>query len=272
MTVYRHLDFEPPGWGELANPPIAWPTYAQRVLALNPLAYWRLGDATGQPAIDAAGNLASGTYTASTLNQQTGAIAFDPDGAVRLDGNGGEVNFPNTNLLDSATQGTILFWMNYHAASVTADSGVVARWSNTQGGGFAGWMIWVDETASVSGNQRTLTFSVSVSGGSAARIEGDTDLVTPHAWDFYAVTFTGGQELRIYKNGQVVTQKTTNTSSFANTNHSLRLGRTGGTIGHLPASLDEVSVFDTALSADDIAMIYDTGLGQLRLPQAEASS
>jgi len=272
VTVYRHLDFEPPGWGELDHPPITWPTYAQRILALDPLAYWRLNDLPGGSAVDHTGNLAPGAYSASVQHQQPGPLAYDSDGGIRLNGTDGSVEFPDSALLNNATRGTILFWINYHAPAVEADGGVVARWSNTRGGGFAGWMVWVDRSAAVSGAERTLTFAASVSAGASGRIEGDTDLITPGVWDSYAVTFAGGQEFRMYKNGELIKQKATNTAAFASTSHRLRLGRTGGTIGHLPASLDEVAVFDTVLEANKIKELYDVGRGQSRLPQTGDNS
>ncbi|MEM7627284.1 MAG: LamG domain-containing protein [Planctomycetota bacterium] len=268
MTVYRYLDFEPPGWGELATPPTDWPTYAQRLLALNPLAYWRLNDAPDQSAIDATGNLTPGTYAPSVLRQQPGALAYDADRAVTMDGVTGAINFLNTTLLNGATQGSILFWMNYHAPAVEADGGVIARWANTGASSRFGWMVWVDKVAGISGRQRTLSFAVNTLAGDAGRIEGDTGLITPGVWDAYAATFTGGQELRLYKNGQLVGQKTTNEPSFISTNQPLRLGRTGGTIGHLPAGLDEVAVFDVALDAEAIQTLYEAGVGRLRLPEA----
>ncbi|MEL7087556.1 MAG: LamG-like jellyroll fold domain-containing protein, partial [Planctomycetota bacterium] len=107
-----------------------------------------------------------------------------------------------------------------------------------------------------------------VDGGPAGRVEGGTDLITPGVWDAYALTFAGGVEFRMYKNGQLVQEKATNLGRFANTRHRLRLGRSGGSIGHLPASLDEVAVFDTVLDADDIKELHDVGRGQARLPEA----
>lgn len=266
MTVLRHIDFEPPNWGELDQAPTDYPTYEQRILALSPKAYWRLGDLVGQPALDTTGNLDAGTYSNSVLHQQSGAVAHDNDGSIYLNGTDSAVDFPNTDLLNNATEATLVFWMNYHAPAVTVDSGVIARWSNNQGG-LDGWMIWVDANAAISGDQRTLTFAASVSDGSNGRIEGDTDLITPGQWDFFALTFSGGQEFCIYKNGQLSKQKTTTLSSFASTNHSLRLGTTGGSIGHLPASLDEVAIYETVLTANQIESLYESGIGRLNLPE-----
>ena len=56
--------------------------YAQEVLADNPVAYWRLGEASGTTAVDETGSH-DGTYSGVTLGA-TGLLAGDTDTAVEF--------------------------------------------------------------------------------------------------------------------------------------------------------------------------------------------
>lgn len=52
MSMLKHVDFEVPSFGEFDAPAVAVSSYAQAILALNPLAYWRLNEQSGQTLAD----------------------------------------------------------------------------------------------------------------------------------------------------------------------------------------------------------------------------
>jgi hypothetical protein len=56
--------------------------YAEEVLRDEPLAYWRLGDATFPDAVDASGHGRVATYVGDVTLLQAGAVAADGDGAA----------------------------------------------------------------------------------------------------------------------------------------------------------------------------------------------
>src|SRR5215471_3095542 len=60
--------------------------YEQVVLAKKPVAYWRLGEATGSDAVDRTANGHTGTYHGSPVFQARGAIKSDANTAITLDG------------------------------------------------------------------------------------------------------------------------------------------------------------------------------------------
>ncbi len=60
--------------------------YAQRVLSLRPVGYWRLGEPTGRVAFDSSGRRHHGAYHGGAVLGQPGAIRHDPDTAVGLPG------------------------------------------------------------------------------------------------------------------------------------------------------------------------------------------
>src|SRR5687768_14662270 len=67
--------------------------YSMTVLADAPVAYWRLGEASGPFAFDATGHGHTGTYMMSPGLGTPGAIAGDSDTAVRFDGINDHVRF-----------------------------------------------------------------------------------------------------------------------------------------------------------------------------------
>ena len=71
--------------------------YSGAVSASGPLAYYRLGDASGTAAADTSGNGLNATYVGGVQLGQVGALPFDPDTAVTLDGSTGYVQLPKLN-------------------------------------------------------------------------------------------------------------------------------------------------------------------------------
>lgn len=263
MTPIRHIDFEPADWGEFANPPVAWSGYADRVLALNPIAYWRFGETGGGVAVDLVGN-ASGTYVGSVALGQPGVLKHDDDGSAGFNGSDSLVDLGSAPLLDGKSAGTVMFWMKYTGPSVTADGAVLARWPDPS---LSGWMLWVDDLAYYSKRRRTMSFAMDILE-EPLRLEGSTDLIIPGSWDFYAVTFESGVAMRLYKNAALDAQRPLASVSMPVTTAASHIGFTDGTVGHLPAGLDELAVFDTAMTAEQIAAFYDLGRGVLNLPAA----
>lgn len=262
MTLIRHTDFEPPNWGEFAQPPKAWDAYAARTMAMNPLGYWRLGEASGSTAADQTGTR-DGTYVGPVNLGQPGALHRDPDTATGFNGTNASLGLPDTTFLNGASQATIAFWMNYRAPAVTKDGAVIGRWPDPSGDG---WLVWVDERGFITNRYRTLTVSFRTSDSTSGRIEGSTDLITPGVWSFFAMTFVGNGQAALYRDGELDRTAAVNYASMPSLTAPVRVGRSGGTIGHLPAWLDELAVFNTALTADQVRELYDLGRGHLKLP------
>src|SRR4051812_1334419 len=55
--------------------------YSSAVLALSPIAYYRLGESSGTTAADSSGNGLNGTYNGGVTLGQPGGIFGDPDTA-----------------------------------------------------------------------------------------------------------------------------------------------------------------------------------------------
>src|SRR5437867_10092153 len=73
------------------------------------VSYWRLGQASGTTACDSKGSNA-GTYQGGFTLGEPGALAGDPDTAVRLNGSTGYVSVPHGSSLDVGDCFTIEAW------------------------------------------------------------------------------------------------------------------------------------------------------------------
>ncbi len=84
-------------------------SYSSTVLADSPLAYWRLGEASGSNAADASGNGRSGSYLNTPSLGQVGALTGDANSAVGFNGSDEYVNVPYTAALNPS-QFTVEAW------------------------------------------------------------------------------------------------------------------------------------------------------------------
>jgi hypothetical protein len=100
--------------------------YRAAILAKQPVAYWRLGEASGDTAVDETGNGHDGKYVQNPTLGQPGAINGDPDTAVQFTGNNYvEILDPPSAVLSqmtSTTGLTVEAWMRPDALSFPGES------------------------------------------------------------------------------------------------------------------------------------------------------
>lgn len=226
-------------WAYNGGTPPPPTTYPDAVLAKSPLAYWRLGESSGV-LVNATGVT---TYNASTLNTPTygvtGLIAGDTDKALSFASASLEYAQSNAPLPSIGPAFSLAVWAK---PTTVTDATLLSAHSSAYLRVFADGSVsfrWLDAGAV----QRTLT--------SAA------GQVTAGATIFLAAVYDG-TTARIYKNGVQIAS----TNSF-----------TGGTIPsdvwsiarhpsaglYFNGVLDEPAIFNAALSAADIAALYDAG-------------
>ena len=66
-------------------------SYAEKILSLSPIGYWRLGETSGTIAYDSSVNGYSGTYTAGYTQGASGSLSYDSDKATSFDGTTGSI-------------------------------------------------------------------------------------------------------------------------------------------------------------------------------------
>ena len=221
------------------------PSYATTVNATAGLLnWWRLGEATtGVAAADSKGTN-PGTYTNSPTVGVAGAIAGDANTAVQLDG------------------------VNDHVAAsrtATSDFSVELWFKSTQGLGTG--TSWTSGSGLFSADLTGTTGDFGVSLRSDGRIVagiGATSVVSSTAgwndggWHHVVFTRQASAAMALYVDG-VVTAGPVSSGALSGT-ATIALGRIqSGTNNYLQGVLDEVAVYNAAISAATVTAHYATG-------------
>ncbi len=226
---------------------VTLPVTAAAIVPPANLVGWWTGDGSSPTiAPDLAGT------NPGTLNGGVTYAAGKVGNAFRFDGNanhGSYVNIPDAPGLDSST-GTWDFWLN-----------------TTQNQQYVGLVGKSDAASSVNGITMQLFQGharVEVKGpGPTLLLEPTTPLLNDGQWHQMALTFQSGGTVVLYIDGQALATGTAPTFSFG-ANDPLRFGvMTDGFWTPYNGLLDEVQVFNRALSATEVQAIFGAGAGGL---------
>jgi serine protease AprX len=210
--------------------------YRDEVVAAGaPLGYWRLSESGGQTAADASGHRLNGTYS-GTLTYGVGGVTGDSNTGIDLDGTGVvEVSGLAPGAFSDAF--SLEAWVD--TAGQPKERGIISRRLPGEGG----IMLWIDEA----GNY-----------GLVAGTDQGTRLRTEDApsgfWEHVAATWDGST-LRLYRNGALIGSEPFS-GVLGEPAVNLTFGAYSGTAAALNADLDEVAIYDRALSAADVRGHY----------------
>jgi archaeosine-15-forming tRNA-guanine transglycosylase len=211
-------------------------SYRETVLSDSPRAYWRLGEQSGPFAQDERGSHV-GTYTNGPLLGQPGALSADTNGAARFDGTNDYVRVPDAAELDFTDTFTLEAWV---------------KRSSTGG-----------VRAIVDKGEQSYSFRLSNSGflllrrNAVGTVTTSTQAITDTTGWHHVAAVKSGTTAKLYLDGQDVTGPVSD-QTMADTTAPLSIGASDGGIAyHLPGALDEVAVYDSALSAARVQAHYD---------------
>ena len=258
MTILKHVDFEVPAWGEFAQGPQSWSSYAQAVNTLNPIGFWRLGEDAGITAADATGTYdgtyhphSGGTWTGGTFGVSGPLYRTDDTAAAFGDAPIGWVDLPFIALPSAFT---IVAWVKLNA-SVSGPANTVFSWGEDQ---FQGHGVIFD-LKNVAGNQAVLRFLIK-DGSGVELVEGTTDLHDGH-WHQVVVTHDGSNN-DIYADGAL---EASQSFSFAPTLHRTSIGLfrrdAADRDNPINGAIDDLALFDHVLTPDAIADLHRRGIG-----------
>jgi hypothetical protein len=224
--------------------------YKKVVLNTGPVAYWRLGETSGSTAYPTKGSY-DGTYRGSPKLGQQGLIVTDSDKAPLLDGSNDRIT------ADSLTSRSLSSWSNGYTldawvmtTTTSAEEHIVAF--NTDKGG---------NSISVFRDEPSNKFKFHDCEGSGCVTA--YSKTTPVAGKIYevVVTVNGSNQGRLYVNG--VAEASFNSSKRPPHSGRFTIGAEydwGGTpTSFWHGKIDEVAVYDHALSATQIAAQWATG-------------
>ncbi len=228
--------------------------YAALVLADKPTLYLRLDDPTGDVATDAAGRATMARYQGSGLQRGVpGALGNDANKAIALNGETGWVNLGDNFDFVGRVPFSIELWVKPRVVDEKF-RGLFTKETNE--GGRQGYLLVLNQGVG-------LTFD-RARGGVVVQVAAKAILAA--AWSHVVVTFDG-MNLRLYVNGQAAAGPTPAGIELPDTSGAAVAGaRSGGNtpIGqaaHFDGDLDEIAVYDLALSADRVAAHHQAGRG-----------
>lgn len=213
--------------------------YAQSVVNARPIAYWRLNESTGATAFDSFGgrngNIAGGAAlgTAGPASPQFAGL----DAGNTCYGFNGIDSAVDTGSFGLAGPLTVMAWINPNViAGDRAIAGENASWSFKLFGSELRFTTpgILDHTTAGAG-------------------------ITAGVWQHVAATFEPGVAggARFYLNGRLVNAR--DASALTPGNSFFWVGKNQFAGQYFDGGLDEVAVYDKALSADDIAEIHGMG-------------
>ncbi|MGG7465877.1 PKD domain-containing protein [Plantibacter sp. YIM 135347] len=231
-------------------------TYGASVYNLDPTLYWRLNDASGSTAVDAGPNENPGTYTGNVTKGATGALSGNPDKAaafapVNNNGNWTEAGVASTKTFTDPEAYSVELWFQ----TTTHNGGKLIGFGAQPTGTSSSYdrHVYLE-------NDGRLTFGT---------YTGQTNTITtPNAYNDGAwhqvVASQSSDGLKLYVDGALVgTNATTQAQNYTG---YWRIGGDttwGGTAPFYTGKLDEVAVYDKALTPAQVNQHYVIGSGNV---------
>ncbi len=230
--------------------------YRAAVLASQPVAYWRLGEMSGTVAADEVGGH-PGAYISSPALGQPGAIEGDADGCLFLSGDGSHMMVPDAPPLNFVSVPFSLeAWTRKSAPFGTCATDCLRRVIDKSHWGVPGGygLDMNDNSIRTLGTQNTGPGVGSTAGLPYASSVGQWyHIVTTSDGEGRATTFVNGVEIG-----------SDDYSSAIPWNTALRVGVADlGGGARFVGWIDEVAIYDHALSRLAAAIHYHAGSGQL---------
>lgn len=210
----------------------------QAIGSSNLIAWYPLNEVSGNISVDYGTTQLNGVIT--NIASDNVGVAGKLDQAIYFDGVDDEVIIQNHSSFDSiTTELTVCFWVKDEAQG--ANSGYISKEIDSG----AGWGIEDDR------------FFIWASGGNADNSYDDID---DNEWHHMAYTWDGTTS-NIYKDGALFDTLVDGSGTISTNNDPLTLGYTkltSNNVNRFTGNLDDVRVYNSALSASEIQLIYST--------------
>jgi hypothetical protein len=213
-----------------------------------PIAAYSFNETEGETVNDATGNH-DGTLEGGAAWTASGKYG----GAIDFDGTNDLVRIADASDLDLTGPFTLEAWVRPESS---ANSRAVLSKTRFEGG-ISGYQLYSRyESGGPGGNVSNTGTLASVEGGTALPIAGGGDPPTA-AWSHLSLTFDGAN-LRLYVGGELIATKAAPTASP--TINDLLIGRDQVFGSYFDGRIDEVRVYDRALSQAQVKVDGETGV------------
>jgi len=227
--------------------------YRAAVLDTAPVGYWRLGEASGTTAVDEmAAN--AGAYVGAPTLGVTGLLTGDLNTAVTLNGTTQYVSAGVAGMPAGATLRTIAAWIN------------PSTYSGTTGGTIFGLNAASAQKFYVQCRTNTGTTLLFTDGVNVANNVSLTGAQIPPAGSasFVAFVLTSPTTYQYYLNGVLTLSGTFGVAINTDPLTSVTIGERLDSSQPFAGTLDEPTIWNRALSADEVAKLYAAGAAALQ--------
>ncbi|MGB5538984.1 MAG: DNRLRE domain-containing protein, partial [Gammaproteobacteria bacterium] len=215
-----------------------------------PVAHWKLDDGTGTTAVDSVGG-----HDGTLLNGPAWVGGQIGD-ALHFDGSNDRVDAGTFDVNGSGL--TLMGWFNADALPATTDPRIISKASSTAEAD-AWWQLSILTT----GTTRNIRLRTKAGGTTSTLIDSSTNLGAG-AWYFAVGTYDAATgEMKLYLNGIEVASQSHPVGGAIDTNAAVpvAIGANGSAEEFFDGTLDDVRVYDRALSVSEIATLYTAGGG-----------
>jgi hypothetical protein len=213
--------------------------YRDEVLADQPIAYWRLGEASGTMAKDETGHITDGTYSGGVTLGQPGALTGDPDTAAAFDGQTGRLDSSSSTLdFTGVMPYSVELWARPTKMPTTGYERIISK--EHAAGNRQGYFVSYSPPGGIVSFER---WSNQMGEGAV------TPAIPLNVWTHIVGTYDGTQ-LAIYANGALA-MSIPSSRQLLPVSEPFSVGTFSGNMlsDYFAGSVDEVAVYDHALTA-----------------------
>jgi len=206
------------------------------------IAHWPIDEATGTAISDIVGDLDGTLEAGASLAPAAGKV----DGAVLISGTNGMISCPP--LASEGDAISVTLWINMQDANNTEGRFI----SQASGTSASQHDLMIGQI-----NTSALRFRLRTSNGGTETLASSTNQINVGEWTFVTAVYDG-TEMRLYRNATEIA--TTNKSGVLDfVSASLAIGNQPSGAGSRAFSgyIDDVQIYDRALSLEDIQLIYE---------------
>ncbi len=243
---------------------VASAAYVNAVISDGPMAYWRLGESSGPTAYDATTPAYDGTYNNIGLGAP-GALPTEPANKAAGFGGSGDnrMRVPHNAAFNSALSGSFTWegWI-FDAGAAPNNSNNYSIFYKADSGNWTNNSVWFYRTRQEGKYIFTVKDPSGVTEGLTFDNPGGALAAGDKQWHQYAVVFDRANNTKhAYKDGiQVVSGGLGAQGAITNTGNVI-LGVDHNNNSEWKGRMDEVALYPSALSAQDIQAHYQAAVG-----------
>jgi len=203
--------------------------------------------ATAATTVDKSGKGNTGTLT--NMSQSISPIAGKVGQGLSFDGSDDFISMADANVYDFGVNEnfSVAFWVKYNNNTAN-NAAIVEKWSGAGGYPFV---------FRISGGNPKQVLMARYDSTNNPNVS--TATVTPLATWFHVVGVKSGSNLFMYANGILQNSSTDTTTGVTSNNSLLYIGQRGDGSNRFNGLIDDVRVYNRALSANEVSQLYNMG-------------